>query len=291
MPFLITPAKAPTHVITVDSSQYAWGATLSLASDVAHTPPRPPRLEVAQHWSSSMYPCHITRKEARASALAVLEFLPQLPPHSHVQIQSDSLSAVWAWRHGSSNLVINESIRDAATLLHRRNVTWESSHIPGSTNLRADWLSRHPDNHSYALLRPLFRYLVRHFAFPAQIDLFANHHNRQCPLYYSYRPDRRALGTDAFAQDWSKTLNWANPPFHLAMRFLQKVQRDKARVLAILPRWTSRPWWPLFVKLQACPPLLLSQKPMFRDPNNQLLPAPRWPLVAVVLDGSRGGPG
>ena len=51
---------------------------------------------------------------------------------------------------------------------------------------------------------------------------------------------------DAFAHHWGKEIGWENPPWAVIPQFLRKVQEDQATIVAILPRWIGRPWWPRF---------------------------------------------
>ena len=47
---------------------------------------------------------------------------------------------------------------------------------------------------------------------PIEVDLFASRLTSQCQHYFSWQPDPYAATTDAFLQDWSTGLGFANPP-------------------------------------------------------------------------------
>ena len=55
---------------------------------------------------------------------------------------------------------------------------------------------------------------------PCAKDLFADRRNAQLPQFFSWRPDPKAIASDALQQDWSHEKNYAFPPFCLIMRSL-----------------------------------------------------------------------
>ena len=68
------------------------------------------------------------------------------------------------------------------------------------------------------------------------IDLFATRINTQLPLFFSWRPDPEALGTDAFSIPWNNDSGlYAFPPFRIIKDVIRKLREEKASVLAILP--------------------------------------------------------
>lgn len=61
-----------------------------------------------------------------------------------------------------------------------------------------------------------------------EVDLLVSRITRQCPTYYSWRPNPFASAADAFLQDWSHQKGFANPPWGLIGRVLSQVQAQQA---------------------------------------------------------------
>ena len=105
----------------------------------------------------------------------------------------------------------------------KRNIFVSAEHIPGSSNVRADYESRREMDASDWCLQPdCFRRIVSHLGH-CEIDLFAAHHNAQLPRFYAWKPDPSAEKIDAFAQVWTFLHGYAFPPFNLVGKVLQKV--------------------------------------------------------------------
>ena len=79
------------------------------------------------------------------------------------------------------------------------------------------------------------------------INLFASHRHHQLPRYYSaYQDDTDALGQNAFAYLWDPGIClYANPPWTLIGKVLDKIAMEGARVLLVTPHWKEAPWYGL----------------------------------------------
>ncbi len=65
-------------------------------------------------------------------------------------------------------------------------------------------------------------------------DAFANKENKRFKKWYGEgSPD----GTDAFEKNLGGELLWINPSFNLFPRVLDKIVRDKAHAVMIVPNW------------------------------------------------------
>ena len=77
------------------------------------------------------------------------------------------------------------------------------------------------------------------------IDLFASHRHHQLPRYYSaYPDDAKALGQNAFAYLSNQGIClYANPPWTLIGKVLDKIAKDGSRLLLLLvtPHWKEAP--------------------------------------------------
>ena len=273
---VLRPSRRDKWTITSDSSDYAWGAQLCHNDREIATCSLP--------WDPMHRRLHITHKEATASAQALQHFLHLIPPGAQVKILSDAISTVWSWRKGSKILSMNTAIAQSLTEAALKKVHVTSDHIPGTLNRRADWLSRHPDPKNYQLDRETFLKVCRHFRFFPNVDLFASRANKQCKQFCSWRTDPQSLG-NAFQAPWNKFWGWMNPPWELMPQCIQQVREQKATVLACLPVWKTKNWWGPLQELLQGPPLIVKGRPLYRDPDGNQLPPPRWATLFGVLRG------
>jgi hypothetical protein len=51
---------------------------------------------------------------------------------------------------------------------------------------------------------------------------------------------------DAFLQRWDiREWLWLLPPIPVIAKVVNKVMRERAKVVIVIPMWMNRPWWPL----------------------------------------------
>jgi hypothetical protein len=66
------------------------------------------------------------------------------------------------------------------------------------------------------------------------LDAFADEGNHRFPLWWK----------DAFAEKWPQDrVVWANPPFSMLSKVVDKIEKDQAKVLLVCPDWRTCPWW------------------------------------------------
>jgi hypothetical protein len=276
IPKVLRPTTNVQLVLKTDASQEAWGAHLNIG---------PQELQAcSQAWEKEDRRKHITHQEALASAKAVENLLRHIPQGCHLNIQSDATSTVWAWRKGSKIQQLNQPIRQQMVQLAKKRVHVTADHIPGKQNTRADWLSRHPDPKNYRLNPAVYRQVCQHFNYIPEMDMFASKANKQCKKYCSWRADISSQG-NAFHMTWTNTKGWMNPPWDIIQQCLQKVKTDKANMLVCLPVWQSAHWWGTLQELLQQPPLVLTNKALYQDPQGTQLPAPRWATLFGVIQG------
>ena len=278
MPRVYSPTSDADYRLRTDASDIGWGAQLCALKNGVWS-------EIAtcsQHWTRDQQRLHITHREALASALAVDLVLDRISPGSRLEVQSDAMSTAIAWNKGSKVPAINLPISAQRLALAAKKVCVFSSFLPGHLNKRADWLSRNIDALNYRLHPRVFHKVCKLFNFKPEVDLFASSLNAQLPAYCSWRADRKSLG-NAWALTWDRPA-WANPPWQLIQRVLNKVVRDHSTLLVCLPVWRSAPWWGLLTQLQASP-LYVLQGRLYSDPAGRPLPAPRWRTLFTVLRG------
>ena len=165
-----------------------------------------------------------------------------------------------------------------------RSLTVKAEWIAGEENVEADKASRIQEDFKESQLNPeVFKRLAR-WAGPLEIDLFASKNNALLPKFVTLRAHPESYYFDALAHPFPKR-GYANPPFILIPRVLQKVRIEQLdNLLLIAPLWTSQAWWPSLLELMSAPPLLLPRIPDLLLVDNEPR-LPRWDTVAWRLSG------
>ena len=222
---------------------------------------------------------------ALASSLGVQHLIKKIYQGANLLIKVDATSTCWAWRKGSKIMGLNTPIKEALTMTSKKNIFVQAEHIPGPTNTRADWLSRHADPKNYRLNPEVFKMVCKHFHTIPTVDLFASRKNRQTQKFCSWREDPKSLG-NAWELDWGRhSPVWLNPPWEMVHRALIKLKEDKGRALCCLPRWPAAPWWPLLQDMLQNKPIILKDLPLYQDPEGKNMPSPRWATLFGQLKG------
>jgi hypothetical protein len=96
----------------------------------------------------------------------------------------------------------------------------------------------------YAVRAPHVQTILDHFGLTPTRDCFANPENRRFEKWWGPGSPE---GEDAFLQDWGpeKGLLWMNPPFNIFPQVLEKVRRDQAHVIMIVPAWRRQKFFRL----------------------------------------------
>ena len=132
------------------------------------------------------------------------------------------IKMIWEWILASNNWI-------------------SASHIPGILNVEADEESRKNDSKmEWKLNTNEFNYIVKQLQFKPCFDLFASRINSQLPRFAAYRPDPEAEVIDAFSISWKELYFYAFPPFNCVDRVLQKIVKDGATGIVVVPDWTNQ---------------------------------------------------
>lgn len=142
--------------------------------------------------------------ELRAIRMALLHFQHLVEGH-HIRILTDNVTAkAHINREGGTR---SRSLMEESARLF----TW-AEHISGTTNLRADWLSRQMIDQAEWRLHPsLFRALSIKFGCLI-VDCFASQDNAQLPRFFTRFPCPAAKDVDALHCPWPPGLLYASPP-------------------------------------------------------------------------------
>ena len=210
-----------------------------------------------------MLPAHINVKEMQAVLLALEAF------HitgDHVLVQSDNTTVVaYLVRQGGCHSPTLDALARRVVqwcMLH--GMTLSAVHVAGADNCRADLLSRPgqavvPDRMKsveWALSPLIAGRIFTHWGVP-MVDLFATALNRKVPVFCSRVPHPLALRAPALQLPWVEGLYYMFPPLSLTLQCLCKIGREEAEVIAILPWWPNRGWFPLLLDLMVDLPILL----------------------------------
>ena len=99
------------------------------------------------------------------------------------------------------------------------------------------------------LNKPIFAAAISKLGVSPNVDLFASWLNFQIQPYVSFHPDPSGIAINAFHMSWKPYLSYIFPPFCLISRILQKIQEEKATVVAIILQWPTQIWWSHLISL------------------------------------------
>ena len=114
------------------------------------------------------------------------------------------------------------------------------------------------------------------------VDAFVDTELNLCPRWWGPGSSETE---NAFDRNWGdESLLWMNPPFSLLPRVVDKIHKDGARVVLIMPLWEDREF---FTKIQ---PMILRKcvypegSKVFEQ-KRKAMPGIRWPVWCVLVDG------
>ena len=261
-------------VITTDASLIGWGAVYG-------------KEKFGGRWSDSEAENHINVLEMMAVWLALKSVCKELR-NKHVQIRSDNTCTV-AYLNamgGVKSQQCNNLAKQIWLWCIERDLWLSATHVPGCEN-EADEGSRHfNESTEWMLDKSIFRQLIHIWKLP-DIDMFASRLNYQIDQYVSWKRDPDALWVDAFSRSWFNIYFFAFPPFSLIMRCLQKIVRDTAECIIVVPLWPTQIWYPELLKLLIDHPRILPEGNLLSLPNSRKVHPlmNRLHLIACRLSG------
>jgi hypothetical protein len=262
-----SPVTTPPPDLTIftDASKQGWGAVCD-------------NQQANGKWSATEKLLHINILELKGAFLAIQALLKNKRSMT-VSLNMDNSSAVAYINHKGGT--------HSPQLLHLTLALWEwciqrdiflvAHHVPGKSNSLADRESRVFLDNSDWMLDPN---IIRPLLGPCQTDLFATRLTHQLPIYVSWRPDPKALQSDAFSLNWKGLKGYAFPPFNLIAKVLNKILEDQTEILLVAPIWQAQPWWPLLLQLLTQQPVLLPVSPhLLIDPSDPEAIHPMYPRL------------
>lgn len=260
--------------ITTDASNRGWGAHC-LA-------------EVAQGtWEFPSRRIVSNILELRAAFQALLAFR-HLIQGSSVLLRLDNTTAVAYIRRqgGTRSLSLLQEVEPIMSWAQKNLKDLTATYVPGVQNVQADFLSRRLlDNNEWSLHEEVFKWILS-LGFLPEVDLFASPCNKKMARYYSRYRDPQAYGVDALTEKWWFNRAYAFPPTPIILQFLKRLRAETAEVLAIIPYWPNRPWFPLLTLLSVRDPIPLPSRPDLLSQGSRLHPCPdHLRLRAWLLKG------
>ena len=225
------------YVIFTDASMVGWGAVYGEESS-------------GGKWLPEETENHINVLELKAILFGLGSFFDKLTA-THIRIKSDNTTAVVYINNmgGVKSLTCHSVAKEIWIWAIERKIHLSAEHLPGSSNVLADKASRiFDENTEWELNVKFFRIIESRFG-EREIDLFASRLNAKLRLYASWKPDPFAKFVDAFSADWRNLTFYAFPPFSMVIKCVQKIQRDLATGVLVVPLWPTQAWFPRIMQM------------------------------------------
>jgi len=254
--FLLSPHDI---VLVTDASDDGYGATIEMGAPLGTTEAE---RNLQGIWTAEEREEHNNWREFKAAMIAIIHFANRFNWNNRtLQLKSDNqVTLAYLNKLGGRVPNLNQLSIHLHNFCKPRNLTIRAEYIPGIENVIADRLSRHlPSEHSeWELPQTIFNQ-IENLMGPMMMDLFASATNHKTTRYLTLRPDPAAVGTNAFAYHWHKNQRlYANPPFSLIPRVLQKARMEESNLLLIAPVWPTAIWWPTLCEMMTNWPLILN---------------------------------
>ena len=235
------------------------------------------------NWSPEESILHINALELLAAWYVVKSYCKHLT-NTHIQISVDNTTAVAYINHmGGTKNVCNKIAQRIWKWCYETNNWLSCIHLAGKLNVVADRESRtQHDNMEWKLNPSLFSKIAERFGDP-EVDLFASRLNFQVPKYFSWKPDPGAEQVDALAQDWQNLNFYAFPPFNMIGKVLNKINRDEAQGVIVVPYWPTQFWFSMFTAMIIKGPFVLFSRdePTLSHPHRTPEQLPKMRLLAA----------
>jgi hypothetical protein len=238
--------QAPTFTLHCDASDHAVAA-------IVHDAP------VDACIIAPFYRRLLHHETARSSALRELTgyrdayrtLRKRYSMHGQViEIVGDSLCCQYIFDNGGSQavdadsglLLLTEVLLDLLTAAADDGAVVRFRWVRRDQVQDADDLSKFIDRMDFSLHSQWLNWVRSTFG-PWDIDRFACQHNATVGRFNSLFDSTDSEAVDAMAQDWSQGVSYILPNFHMIDQIMDKVERDNAEVVLIVPEWSHKPWW------------------------------------------------
>lgn len=265
----------PNFLVRTDASSSGWGAEFD-------------NVTTGGRWNEQELQLHINEQELLA-VLFALKSLCKKISCAHVHILSDNTTTVCYINAmgGSKSRSCNKITREIWFWCINKEIWLSASHIPGSKNTVADRCSRVFNDHTEWMLNPKIFNKISTLWGPFDIDIFAPRLNKQLPKYVAWKPDPNAEFIDAFSVNLNKFYFYAFPPFSVISRVLQKIQKEKAEGVMVVPVWPTQTWYTSLLELLVdVPRIIQKEQGLLKLPHSEEKHSMKITLMACRVSGS-----
>ncbi len=247
----------PDITFSSDASKIGWGAS----SDYFDT---------GGLYTEEEREEHINILESKAVLFSLKSLFDGLS-NKHIQVLCDNTATVGAVNNmgSSKSMKLHGVIVEIWEWILASNNWLSASHIPGVLNVKADKESRtNITRTEWMITSETFDFVMGSLGVNPTIDLFASRINNKLPRFASYRPDPDAEFINAFSFSWSDMCFYAFPPFICIGRVLQKIIKDRATGVLIVPDWPNQPWYNRYMELIVDEIILLPREKLLVLPTD-----------------------
>jgi hypothetical protein len=253
--------QEPTVEVVEDASATGWGGHITGTDHLCWG-----------FWDSMFAGAHSTVTEVN-SAINVSKSFIKAHQISNVtvRLRSDASTAVSYFnKQGGRMLHLAKPVAEFLIWCwETHKIQFVSTHIKGSDNNLADYLSRKMNPWTEVALAPAAFDWLESIWGPHSTDLMASAMNTKVLRYFAWMPDPEAAAIDSLRCDWDAESNpYIFPPDVMVMRVLQKVQAGRASrpMTIVTPLWTAQPWIPLLLEMSSDWPRLLESEELVKLP-------------------------
>ena len=126
-------------------------------------------------------------------------------------------------------------------------------------------LRKHWYREAYSITDDWFSRVVDWAGITPTVDALASKQNMRLPNYWTAHHD-------AFQKCWKWDILWMNPPFSKLNQVLEKILRDEAQGILLIPVWPSRVWFHALSRLAVKWWDLPRDQPIFMSEAKRILP-------------------